>query len=396
MTTPTVDLEAMTAAELTDFIAQVRAMQNALHDVELRAIAVYDRKQHWKPDGATSMRAWLAGMFGMGRDTAHEAVRVAHKLEDLPAVRKKYRTGELSWDQTRAATVFVTPETDAHFAEEAPKFSATHLRRMARRFKPVPNEVAEEAIRDRELDMWWDLRKNRLRFRGSLPAAEGALFEKAIDRLVHKIADHNNAEGPFEYSKARADALCELASTRVGADPDPDRATIGVHVDAKVLAGREGMAELDGGNAIAMETARRLACDSRWYIVIDGPEGLPIGIGRTSRQIPAWLASQVRHRDGGCRFPGCERRGWVQIHHLVHWGEGGPSDLDNLLMLCGTHHRLVHEGGWKIVGDPNGTLTFIGPGGRWFEQGPPALRETFRERVAAMAGVAEDGGGPSP
>ena len=380
----------MTPAELTDYIAQVRAMQNALHAEELHAIAVYDDKTHWKPDGATSMKAWLVGMFGDGYDTAREKVRVARALQELPALRERFAAGELSWDQVRATTEFATPTTDTHLAAEAPKFSASHLRRMARRFKPVGDEIAREAVSDRELAMWWDLERNLLRFKGRLPAAEGALFEKAIERLVHTVPDHHNAEGGFDHSAARADALCELASTRIGADPDPDRATVAVHVDASVLAGGKGMAEIEGGNAIAMETARRLACDSRWYIVVNDASGLPIGIGRTSRQTPAWLAREVRHRDGGCRFPGCERRGWIHIHHIKHWGQDGRTDLDNLVSLCGTHHRLVHEGGWNIWGDPNGTIRFFGPGGRWFEHGPPALREDLRERVEALVG------GPSP
>ena len=96
---------------------------------------------------------------------------------------------------------------------------------------------------------------------------------------------------------------------------------------------------------------------------------MPIGIGRRSRIVPAWLRRHVDHRDGGCRFPGCGHTRWTDAHHIRHWGKGGPTDLDNLVLLCHAHHRLIHEGGWTIRGHPSGRLRFHDPGGREaFEQ----------------------------
>jgi len=97
--------------------------------------------------------------------------------------------------------------------------------------------------------------------------------------------------------------------------------------------------------------------------------------------IPPGLNRQIRRRDRGCRFPGCERTRWVHAHHLVHWASGGPTDLDNLATLCGYHHRLVHEAGWKIEGSPNGELIFIRPDGRPYQPRPDALRRETRQRL---------------
>lgn len=74
-------------------------------------------------------------------------------------------------------------------------------------------------------------------------------------------------------------------------------------------------------------------------------------------------------RDKGCRYPGCGRTRWIHIHHLIHWARGGPTNLDNLISLCLFHHRLVHEDGWRISGDPNGEVTWIRPGGMPFVPG---------------------------
>ena len=384
----------LTPANHTDAIVQLQAMENAIKREKLAAIESYDRKEKWKADGVTSMASWLDGMLGQGRDTAHEEVRVSHALGELPKIDDAYRDGLLSWDQLRAVSVFATPATDEQLAGEARKFSAQQLRRMARRFKPVSRDEANDDLRARSFQMWWDVSRSMLRLKGQLPGAEGAVLEKAIDRIYRQLANTagHSGEGFASREQLQADALVELASTHIAADSDADRATIGVHVDVAVLAGEKGMAELDRGQPICVETAQRLACNARWYVVVDGPDGLPLGIGKASRRIPAWMAREIRHRDGGCRWFGCGRNGWIDIHHLVAWPKG-PTDMDNLLMLCRTHHRLVHEGGWKIIGDPNGELTFIAPTGVVYEQGPPALRPELKKRGAALTGartVADD------
>ena len=82
-------------------------------------------------------------------------------------------------------------------------------------------------------------------------------------------------------------------------------------------------------------------------------------------------------------FPGCGRTRWVHAHHLVHWADGGPTDADNLALLCGFHHRVVHQPGWEVEGRP-GRLRFIRPDGRAVKTGRPALREEVRARFGAF------------
>ncbi|MEX2392938.1 MAG: DUF222 domain-containing protein, partial [Actinomycetota bacterium] len=178
--------EDLSPAELVDLITQLQAVENAVRRSRLAAMAVYDRHECWKDDGATSMSAWMVGQLGYGRDSANEETRVAGAFEELPAVAATFAEGSLSWDQARAATEFVTPETDAHMAAELTKFSAPQVRRMARRFKPVTNEEARTTIEERAVHLRWDVDRSKLRFRGELPAAEGAVLEKALDYLVRK------------------------------------------------------------------------------------------------------------------------------------------------------------------------------------------------------------------
>ena len=88
-------------------------------------------------------------------------------------------------------------------------------------------------------------------------------------------------------------------------------------------------------------------------------DGLPLSVGRARRTVPPALRRLLEARDAStCCFPGCERRRHLQAHHRRHWAQGGQTSLDNLVLLCFHHHRLVHEGGYTIEPDPTGGLCF--------------------------------------
>ena len=139
-----------------------------------------------------------------------------------------------------------------------------------------------------------------------------------------------------------------------------------VHAEAPALAGEGAQAgcRLEDGPAICAESARRIACDASLVAIQHGREGV-LDVGRKTRAVPAALRRALDLRDEGrCRFPGCENRRWVDAHHIVHWARGGETKLDNLVLLCGSHHRLVHEGGFSIARKPDGSLLFRRPDGR--------------------------------
>lgn len=105
-------------------------------------------------------------------------------------------------------------------------------------------------------------------------------------------------------------------------------------------------------------------------------------IGRRSRLIPGWLRRQLWFRDGGCRFPGCPHLLWVHGHDRRHWADGGPTDLDNLILLCGYHHRCLHEHGWSIQNDQEGRPVFCRPDGEAY----PPRRPPPDPRILELAG----------
>ncbi len=125
---------------------------------------------------------------------------------------------------------------------------------------------------------------------------------------------------------------------------------------------RTGRCEAAHLGPVSAETVRRWACDASISRVITGARGEPLEAGRQRRTVTGAQRRALVVRDGGCRFPGCDRPpAWCAPHHLVHWADGGPTDLGNLLLLCHRHHRFVHEGRWEIAIDAEGQVAVQAP-----------------------------------
>ncbi len=107
---------------------------------------------------------------------------------------------------------------------------------------------------------------------------------------------------------------------------------------------------------------KRLCCDGSVVWLVEGPDGEPVGVTTKTRNVSAPLRRALQARDRMCRWVGCTNTGWLDAHHLIHWIDGGPTTLDNLVTLCRHHHRAVHEGGWTIHHRQDG-LHFTSPRG---------------------------------
>jgi 5-methylcytosine-specific restriction endonuclease McrA len=145
-----------------------------------------------------------------------------------------------------------------------------------------------------------------------------------------------------------------------------------VHVEAAALAdpAEPGQSVLEEGSHVSAETSRRLACDASRVVLRHDAEGRTVEVGARTRTIPPALRRALLHRDRTCRFPGCHVR-VGQGHHVRHWAQGGPTTLTNLVLLCRRHHHAVHEEGYRVARDPDGTLCFALPNGRPLPEVPP-------------------------
>jgi hypothetical protein len=336
----------------------------------LRDVAEVDQQKVWERDGATSMSAWLAGRYGLAWGTAREWVRVAHALRALPRIARAYARGEISWDQLRPLTKFAFPETEEYWVRKAPDLRPSSLWREARRHERVRAKEAQDVHRRRYLWLHWDPESPALYLEGMVGPDQGSALQAALERRAQEVVLEETPESPGDARMA--DGLVELVT---GGDSDrAPVATVVVHAGAEVLTGEEPaggpwLSETEAGTRLSSEAVRRLACDSRIEWVLESG-GRAVGIGRRGRAVPSQIMRVLRHRDGGaCRFPGCERKRWLYAHHLVHWADGGATNLDNLLHLCHAHHRLIHEGGWRTSGHPARDLRFHDPTGRSLQPG---------------------------
>lgn len=173
----------------------------------------------------------------------------------------------------------------------------------------------------------------------------------------------HGAERPRSRAQRYADAFVLLAERSQGGTLPASRPLTGadIVVSHEILA-RHPLTELDalrcdiaGFGPIPRITAERLTCDCALSRVVMRGRSEVLDYGRRTRTIPRRLRRLVHVRDEHCQFPGCrEPAQWCDVHHLVHWLDGGETNLDDLALLCRRHHVACHEGGWKLARGPDG------------------------------------------
>jgi hypothetical protein len=349
-------------------------------------MAEADRSEVWRDFGARDTAHWVSIRYGISCWKAHRWIAAAHALEGLPRIAQAFSSGELGIDKVVELTRFATSETEAWLISWAKGVSAACIRRRADLASRPSLEDARDAEGNRFLSWWYLDEGKRFGLEAELPAAEGALVTRALERLAGNLPLMPGEEDASYASARRADALVALCSATVAVDPDPDRATVVVHASVESLVAGDRSCEIEGGGVIHPEIARRLFCTARIQGVIEDQGGNPLGLGRLSREPSAWMLRQLRYRDQECRFSGCEARRFTQAHHIRWWERGGPTDLENLLLLCTFHHKLVHELGWTVSRDDDGTVRWFRPDGSRYAAGPSPPSETV-ERQPALAGV---------
>jgi uncharacterized protein DUF222/HNH endonuclease len=347
--------------------ARIAAAQRRM----LRLVAQADRRKSWVDVGARDTAHWLSMRYGISYWKAQRWIAAAHALEALPRVSDALASGELHMDKAVELTRFATPENESRLLIWAGGVSCGAIRRKA--------DVATRRTRDDLVDVersraltWWTFDEGR-RFgmQGELPSTQGAVVAKAIERLAKDLPVMPDEEGPAGTEARRADALVALCSTGGRPGDEPDRATVIVHARLEGPDGEVGECEIEDGPAIDPDAARRLACNARRQTVVEDDSGLPVRLGRVTREPPAWMVRHLKYRDGECRFPGCGSKRFTQAHHIVWWEQGGRTDLENLVLVCTFHHRLVHEYGWRVRREEDGTVSWCRREGEPYRAGPP-------------------------
>jgi hypothetical protein len=355
--------------ELADRLCKLSAHIAAAHYRWLRLLADFDRRQGWAQWGCRSCAHWLNWRCGLDLRSAREKVRVARALDDLPLICEAFSRGEVSYSKVRAMTRIATAATEADLLTFARHGTTQHVEKIVRGYRrSLPLEQAERRHERRFLEERYG-DDGSATIVARLDPEEAALVMEALRKVQDEVravrrAAEQREDGSAEPPVDRAEALVELArrelsGARTGASTG-DRYTVMVHVAADECY-------LEDGSVLAAETVERLTCDGSLVRVVEDESGSPLSVGRKTRTIPSAIRRALRVRDGGCRFPGCTHKAFVDGHHIRHWSKGGETALSNLVLLCSFHHRLLHEGTVSVNAEVDGRFTFRTAAGELIE-----------------------------
>jgi len=370
--------------ELADQITELAAHIHAATFRLLELIREFDACEGWAGEGVLSCAHWLNWKCGMALGVARERIRVAHALKELPKISQTFRKGKISFSKVRAITRVATRKNENYLLMIAHYGTASHVERLVRNYRSVKRneslQKAQEQHSHRQLS-WYEDDDGYWVFRGRLPPESGALvaqvLQQAMDEQYEELKDvpvgtsESENDGlrvrPEPIAWRRADALVRLATgyRKHSTSCSSEKYLVHIHTDMETLKqdGTNAEAEIESGGKLCWETTRRVACDSSVVQWLNNHDGQALSVGRKTRTIPPAIRRALKRRDGGCRFPGCTATHFVDAHHIHHWADGGETCMENLILLCTRHHRLVHEGGFGLQKLSGGVVQFTNPQG---------------------------------
>ncbi|GAA3707227.1 hypothetical protein GCM10022238_22980 [Gordonia hankookensis] len=220
--------------------------------------------------------------------------------------------------------------------------------------RELGNQIADEtgglpASEDRGVNEFsvTETADGRVRVKGDLDIVVGEKLMTAIDSLSGARPEPDGSPDARTRGQQRADALEQILDAAGTADPrfvTPPK----THITLTVPADTPDAARLQWLGPVSQVTAKRLACDAGiTEIIIDG-QTVPLQMGHEKRLFPPHLRKAIIVRDRCCIKCGAPAS-WGHVHHMRHWIDGGPTDLDNGCLLCPSCHAEVHAHGWEIV-----------------------------------------------
>lgn len=347
--------------------------------------------------GARSPEQFVQRLAGVTADEAAALVRVGLSLEASGSpVTEALLAGDISLRSADAITAGLGAPSQAVTAEaldeaarallvEAPDASVARTAQNARALRDALDGAAvadrEEHLRQRRYLRLIPQLDGMTRVSGLLDPESAAIVTAAFDevssprrggpRFIDPAAQQHARrilDDPRTTDQLLADALVELVRIATAADQGTvfvqRRPAVQLRVDVAALETGAGSAVLDGqAVAVSVASAKRNVCASGFTpILFRGGDAIDVGRSQrfhTSRQRIALAA-----RDGGCRFPLCDRPpSWCEAHHATPWGEGGETTLENGILLCRFHHHTVHAQGWSIRPDDAAGFLAIPPSG---------------------------------
>ncbi|KAA0084468.1 HNH endonuclease [Mycolicibacterium sp. P9-64] len=337
--------------ELFDEVSELTGQRNAIDGRLVEIVAEIDRDGLGGMTGARSIPSLVAWMTGASPRNAKTIAAIAHRLPEFPKCAAGMREGRLSLDQVGVIAEKAADGSDAHYAEMAAVATVSQLCK-AIKLEPKPDPEPRPEPPPRSISKTAD--EQSTTYTITLPHDEAAIVDAALDS--HRDAlitawKHDHTDSPSEQAPPMPntnDAFMSLVvagwDSEVARRPHAQRTTVVVHVDLE-----SRIAALHLGPLLSDDDRRYLTCDATCEVWFER-DGRVIGAGRATRTVGRRLRRVLEHRDRSCVVPGCGATGGLHAHHIHHWEDGGPTELDNLVLVCPHHHRAHHRGVITITG----------------------------------------------
>lgn len=341
----------------------------------LLLVAEFDARDGCARFGLATTARWVSHYCGLSHRTAVEHVRVAKALAAFPELAREMSAGRLSYSQVRA--ISRVPADGEHqvvrdLIELAEHGTAAHLETVARGVRTVErNERGAEPTEEYVKHGWTNASMSSTSAR--LLPERGAFLHRAIEQVAR-------AEG-----LTHTDALVRMAEIALAAVDDAanpprqlrgdERAAVVVHIDAasypvgnpaeeEPRSAERAAGHVADGPGLPKSVIDRLLCSGGIRTAVHGRNGNVRSLGRSHRTVTRRQFHALLMRDKHCTHPGCGSRAGLEAHHVRHWIYGGHTNLDNLVLLCGRHHRGHHEGEFAIEALGHERFRFLRADGR--------------------------------
>ncbi len=319
-------------------IARLRAVQMAV-------VTEKKRRRSHQADGYRSIVDWVAARADIDHKTARSVCWTATRLAEAPDVAEELASGLLSFD--RAEQVARLPEQKR---ADHGGLDISQLRRLVAHHRRLSPRRERWAAGNGFLNFSPDSDGLATNLWGSLPGLDARLVEKAIDQRADEVVTDTG----LGVAQRRAVALVAICQDSLyGGQPSSDGVPVdvGVIVDARTAAatkGETGVAVITGPR-LGRRALEEIMCDGTLEVFGISETGTPLTLGRKQRTVTRRQRRLILERDGGCTVEGCSSRYRLEVHHVIPWSAGGPTDEDNLITLCWYHHHIaVHREGLHV------------------------------------------------
>ena len=370
------DVHSLDPASIT--LASLPALI-AWHQRNSAALAVaaarLDREGEWALDGSLSMQAWLRSHTVLSGREAADLLRRGWFLHRFPSIEEAALRSVLSTAQVhsvqRAAPAPLHEVLREHEAELvgalAPLDAASTEAACAAWRAMAEAVVGGSAPAVIEHELRWSVAGDGAGL-GSFTLGATGLAE--FERAVLTASRHEGVTDLRSTAARRADALVDICAffnaNHRGTGTPRHRPHVELMVEAADLGADGPLAALvvhatpvDAPTRLVGASADAFLCDCVIHRVVRSGSSV-VDYGRATRSVPLPLFRTVAARDGGCRYPGCDRPvAWCDAHHVSFWRHGGATRPDNLVLLCARHHHLVHQPGWSLRLDADGAVDVV-------------------------------------